>query len=100
MRSAAAAAVLALVAALSGMAGASPASRGTTGADVLKIAPGVRGVGMGSSFTAVAEDLTALNWNPAGTGPLLAPEATGAYLTDPVTGVGLFSGGALALRAF
>jgi long-subunit fatty acid transport protein len=32
----------------------------------LKIGAGARGIGMGESFTAVANDVTALYWNPAG----------------------------------
>jgi hypothetical protein len=39
---------------------------GTTAAQFLKIGAGVRAVGMGGAFTAVANDVTALYWNPAG----------------------------------
>jgi len=39
---------------------------GTTAAQFLKIGAGVRSVGMGGAFVAVANDVTALYWNPAG----------------------------------
>ncbi|MEX0968187.1 MAG: PorV/PorQ family protein [Bacteroidia bacterium] len=39
---------------------------GTTGMQFLKIAPDARSAGMAGSFTAVADDVSALYWNPAG----------------------------------
>ncbi len=39
---------------------------GTTAAPFLNIAVGSRAVGMGGAFTAMADDATALHWNPAG----------------------------------
>jgi len=39
---------------------------GTTGATFLKISPGARAVGMGEAYVAIANDATALFWNPAG----------------------------------
>ena len=39
---------------------------GTTAAQFLKIGAGVRSIGMGGAFVAVANDVTALYWNPAG----------------------------------
>jgi len=42
------------------------ATPGTEGAPFLKIGPGARAVGMGEAFVAVADDATALFWNPAG----------------------------------
>ncbi len=39
---------------------------GTTSAPFLNIAVGARAVGMGGAYTAVADDPTALFWNPAG----------------------------------
>jgi hypothetical protein len=38
----------------------------SSGADFLKLASGARGEGMGEAFTAVADDINALTWNPAG----------------------------------
>jgi opacity protein-like surface antigen len=40
--------------------------RGTTAAQFLSINQGARAAGMGSAFVAVADDPTALYWNPAG----------------------------------
>lgn len=40
----------------------------------LDIGAGARAVGMGEAFTAVAEDVTSLYWNPAGLGKLSAPQ--------------------------
>jgi len=39
---------------------------GTTAAPFLEIDVGSRAIGMGSAFVAVANDATALYWNPAG----------------------------------
>lgn len=39
---------------------------GTTGANYEKIGMGARAAGMGEAFTAVADDATAMYWNPAG----------------------------------
>ncbi|HOW28330.1 MAG TPA: PorV/PorQ family protein [Elusimicrobiota bacterium] len=49
---------------------------GTTSAAFLKIAPGARAVSMGESFAALADDATALYWNPAGIVQLDHPEFT------------------------
>jgi len=39
---------------------------GTTGASCLKLGVGARAVAMGEAFSAVADDVTAIYWNPAG----------------------------------
>ncbi len=46
-----------------------------TGAAFLKIGAGARSVGMASAFTAVADDASALYWNPAGTSRMNRPQA-------------------------
>jgi len=48
----------------------------TSGADFLKVDSGARSQGMGGAYTAVADDIHALTWNPAGL----------ALLTDPQVG--------------
>ncbi len=55
-------------------------SRGSAGADFLKITNGVRAVAMGGSFAAVGEDIYAVYWNPAGIAHLSAPEAAISYV--------------------
>ncbi|MBI4656113.1 MAG: PorV/PorQ family protein [Elusimicrobia bacterium] len=45
-----------------------------TGANFLKISVGARAVGMGSAYTAVADDATAIYWNPAGLSRLFKRE--------------------------
>lgn len=39
---------------------------GTTGADFLNLPMGARAIGMGGAYSAVAEDASAIYWNPAG----------------------------------
>jgi hypothetical protein len=46
----------------------------TSGADFLKIGSGARSEGMGGAFTAVADDVNALTYNPAGLALLKYPE--------------------------
>ncbi len=50
----------------------------TSGADFLTIDSGARSEGMGEAFTAMADDVTALTWNPAGIALLSRPQV--AYL--------------------
>jgi hypothetical protein len=45
-----------------------------TGAAFLKIEAGARAIGMGSAFTAMADDASALFWNPAGIARLQRPQ--------------------------
>jgi len=42
------------------------ASPGTTTGELLKIPVGTRAIGMGEAYTALADDSSALQWNPAG----------------------------------
>ncbi|MEK6645857.1 MAG: PorV/PorQ family protein [Candidatus Firestonebacteria bacterium] len=49
---------------------------GTTGAAFLKMGVGARPVGLGESFVAVADDVNALYWNPAGISLLKQSEVT------------------------
>src|ERR1700722_16563284 len=42
------------------------AAAGYTSANFLKLGMGARAIGMANSFTAVADDSTAIYWNPAG----------------------------------
>ena len=43
----------------------SSSARGTTAAQFLKLGAGARAVAMGEAFSAVADDASALYWNPA-----------------------------------
>lgn len=47
----------------------------TTAAQVLKFNVGPRAIGMGGAFTAVADDITAMYWNPGGTANIQTNEA-------------------------
>lgn len=71
-------------------------SRGSAGADFLKISNGVRAVGMGSSYTAVGEDIYSIYWNPAGIANLSAPEGAFSYVklfqASDIEGVYLLTG--------
>ncbi|MFH1620146.1 MAG: PorV/PorQ family protein [bacterium] len=50
-----------------------------TGAAFLKIPVGARAVGMGNAFTAKADDMTAIYWNPGGLAALSSREAGGTH---------------------
>lgn len=51
-----------------------PAGAELSGASFLKIGVGARALGMGGAFTGVADDATAIYWNPAGLSQLDRPE--------------------------
>ncbi len=48
---------------------------GTTSAQFLKIGVGPRAIGMGGAYTALADDINAMYWNPAGLAKMYSREA-------------------------
>ena len=50
-----------------------------TGASFLKIGVGARPVGLGSAFTAIANDVTAINWNPGGLSQLMQKQISAMH---------------------
>lgn len=48
---------------------------GTTATQALKLNVGPRAIGMGGAFTAVADDITSMYWNPSGTANIVSNEA-------------------------
>lgn len=54
---------------------------GSAGMQVLKTDMSPRAFGMGGAFVAVADDIYAMNYNPAGLGQLYIPEASAMYLS-------------------
>ena len=82
----------------------------TTGADFLLLTTGARPDGMGQAFSAVADDINTLSFNPAGLGNIRLPEAGYShvpFLGDtsfdfigaalPVGGLGVFGFGYVGL---
>ena len=55
------------------------AGKGTSGAAFLKIGRGVRAIGMGGAFCAVADDASTIYWNPAGLTNTSDKEIVAAY---------------------
>jgi long-subunit fatty acid transport protein len=54
-------------------------STGTVGGAFLKLGNGVRAPAMGGTFTAVADDATAISWNPAGIADLNSRQISMSY---------------------
>jgi len=52
---------------------------GTTSADILNIGVGARAIGMGEAYTAQADDVSSLYWNPAGLALMQEREASFMY---------------------
>jgi len=52
---------------------------GTTAADILKIPVGARAIGMGEAYTAQADDVSSLYWNPAGLALMQERQASFMY---------------------
>ena len=57
------------------------AGPGSTGLQVLKSDISPRAMGMGGAFSAIADDVYSMNYNPAGLGQLYMPEASAMYLS-------------------
>src|SRR5262245_18399765 len=54
-------------------------SGGTSGGEILSIPVGARAIGMGEAYTAMADDVSSLYWNPAGIAILNQSEASFMY---------------------
>ncbi|MCP4686205.1 MAG: PorV/PorQ family protein [bacterium] len=62
---------------------AAQAKVGTTGAQFLELGVSARSMGMGGAFTAVADDISAVYYNPAGLTSLLGREVMFTYIDMP-----------------
>lgn len=71
-----AAAALALILAATVAVPQNLTKTGTSAAPFLKMGVGSRAIGMGGAFTATADDITAMYWNPGGLANMYAREAT------------------------
>lgn len=70
---------------------------GTTGLNFLKVGTTARAVGMGEAFTAVANDVSALYYNPGGLIQLTRPQATFSIVDWPVGIKYAFLGGVMPM---
>jgi hypothetical protein len=64
---------------LAAHAGAEKGSVGSTGANFLKLAVGPRAIALGETFTGLADDISAIAYNPAGLGLLSRQELTAMH---------------------
>jgi hypothetical protein len=71
--------VFILVTGLSGSSVWAAASPGTTAAEILKVGVGARAIGMGEAYTAQADDVSSLYWNPAGLALMQERQASFMY---------------------
>ncbi len=71
-------------------------ARGTTTANFLKLGVGARAVGMGEAYSAVADDATALYWNPAALSRMAGGSAT--FMHAPYLASTFYDYGAFAQR--
>jgi long-subunit fatty acid transport protein len=53
-----------------------PVSSQSNATDLIQVGNGARAAGLGNAFTAIADDATAISWNPAGMAQLIMPEAS------------------------
>jgi hypothetical protein len=67
--------ILLAIAVAAGLEAKQVMKTGTTAATFLKVDVGARGVGMGGAFVSMAEDATAMYWNPAGLARVKGNEA-------------------------
>lgn len=74
-------AALAAAAGLFAPPGAAAGGPGSAGMQVLKSDMSPRAAGMAGAFAAVADDIYAMDYNPAGLGQLYIPEASAMYLS-------------------
>jgi long-chain fatty acid transport protein len=68
---------LAMCGAISSIQAAS--GKGTSGAQFLRIGAGARAPGMGGAFSPIADDATAIYWNPGGLSQLSKREVSLSY---------------------
>ncbi len=72
---------------------------GTTGAQFLELGVSARAMGMAEAFTAVADDISAVYYNPAGLVYLYGPEVGATYVRMPADISYGFLAGALPLES-
>jgi len=66
---------------ISGCVSAADKGGGTTGVQFLKNTMSARALGMGGAYVGLADDIYAVNYNPAGLGQLKAPEVSAMYMS-------------------
>jgi len=84
-----------LVTSLVGPAAFGQAKVGTAGLQFLKVGPGARATSMGDAFTAVADDASALYYNPGGLIQIKSPEALFTLIDYPAGIKFVYMGGVI-----